>query len=139
MGRKPNPSKRDVSRRQVLPRFPEGILTFLLTDIEGSTPLWERHPGVMGAALARHEALIAESVASHGGQLTDEPSWTLQAPKAPGLQGATELFLLVKRAKRQPLAVRFAIGAEVQTAFGRIPLRRYADEQLLDRSWTLLA
>ena len=45
------------------------MLTFLLTDIEGSTPLWERHQTVMGASLARHEALITEAVASHAGQL----------------------------------------------------------------------
>jgi len=41
--------------------LPEGVLTFLLTDIEGSTPLWERHRGVMGAALAQHEALITRA------------------------------------------------------------------------------
>jgi len=51
------------------PGLPEGIVTFLLTDIEGSTPLWETHRAAMSTALARHEALIAEAVASHGGQL----------------------------------------------------------------------
>jgi class 3 adenylate cyclase len=69
MGGKPNQSKRNVSRRQTRARLPEGILTFLLTDVEGSTPWWERHQAVMGTALARHEALIRETVASHGGQL----------------------------------------------------------------------
>jgi class 3 adenylate cyclase/tetratricopeptide (TPR) repeat protein len=49
--------------------LPDGIVTFLLTDIEGSTPLWESHTAAMSTALARHEALIAEAVASHGGQL----------------------------------------------------------------------
>ena len=49
--------------------LPEGIVTFLLTDIEGSTSLWEAHSAAMSAALARHEALIAEVVASHGGRL----------------------------------------------------------------------
>jgi hypothetical protein len=49
--------------------LPEGVLTFLLTDIEGSTPLWERHRGVMGAALAQHEALITRAVAAHAGRL----------------------------------------------------------------------
>jgi class 3 adenylate cyclase len=34
----------------------EGILTFLLTDIEASTPLWERHGAAMGAALAGHQS-----------------------------------------------------------------------------------
>ena len=48
--------------------LPQGILTFLLTDIEGSTPLWERHAEAMGAALAQHQALIARVVAAHRGQ-----------------------------------------------------------------------
>jgi class 3 adenylate cyclase len=51
------------------PELPEGVVTFLLTDIEGSTPLWETHTAAMTTALARHEALIAEAVASHGGEL----------------------------------------------------------------------
>jgi class 3 adenylate cyclase len=49
--------------------LPDGILTFLLTDIEGSTPLWERHRAVMGAALAQHEELVARAVGAHGGRL----------------------------------------------------------------------
>ena len=59
--------------------LPDGILTFLLTDIEGSTPLWERHRAVMGAALAQHEELIARarcagsSPTSPGS--TRRPSW----------------------------------------------------------------
>jgi class 3 adenylate cyclase len=51
------------------PGLPEGIVTFLLTDIEGSTPLWERHRAAMGTALARHEALVAGAVAAHAGLL----------------------------------------------------------------------
>jgi class 3 adenylate cyclase/tetratricopeptide (TPR) repeat protein len=69
MGRKAEDSNSKAGRRRAPARFPEGILTFLLTDIEGSTPLWEQHQATMGAALTRHEALIAEAVASHGGQL----------------------------------------------------------------------
>ena len=49
--------------------LPQGVLTFLLTDIEGSTPLWERHGAAMGAALSRHQALIARAVAAHQGRL----------------------------------------------------------------------
>jgi class 3 adenylate cyclase/tetratricopeptide (TPR) repeat protein len=45
------------------------MVTFLLTDIEGSTGLWETHRTTMGAALARHEALIADAVGSNGGHL----------------------------------------------------------------------
>jgi class 3 adenylate cyclase len=58
---------RETSTRP--PELPEGVVTFLLTDIEGSTPLWETHTAAMSVALARHEALVSEVVASHGGRL----------------------------------------------------------------------
>ena len=35
----------------------EDVYTFLLTDIEGSTRLWEADPDAMRKALARHDAL----------------------------------------------------------------------------------
>src|SRR5579864_3731492 len=47
--------------------LPAGTLTFLLTDIEGSTRLWEQHPARMRGAVARHQELIAASVAAHSG------------------------------------------------------------------------
>ena len=48
-------------------RLPTGTVTYLFTDVEGSTRLWERHPAAMGAALARHDELIEETVRRHGG------------------------------------------------------------------------
>jgi predicted ATPase/class 3 adenylate cyclase len=47
--------------------LPSGTVTFLLTDVEGSTALWESAPGSMQAALARHDALIAAGIEQHGG------------------------------------------------------------------------
>ena len=35
---------------------PTGTVTFLFTDIEGSTKRWEAHPDTMRTALARHDA-----------------------------------------------------------------------------------
>jgi class 3 adenylate cyclase len=37
---------------------PSGTLTFLITDIEGSTRLWESAPEVMPAALASHDSIL---------------------------------------------------------------------------------
>jgi DNA-binding SARP family transcriptional activator len=48
---------------------PTGTVTFLLTDVVGSTPLWHTHPVDMGAAISRHDTLIAEAVGTHGGLL----------------------------------------------------------------------
>jgi len=44
-----------------------GIATFLFTDIEGSSRLWEREPDRMGAALARHDAIIRGAVERNHG------------------------------------------------------------------------
>src|SRR5579862_8117364 len=48
---------------------PTGTVTFLFTDIEGSTRLWESAPEATGAALARHDELVRASVEGHGGYL----------------------------------------------------------------------
>ena len=49
--------------------FPTGTVTFLFTDIEGSTTLWERHPEAMRQALVRHDALVEQIVAAQGGHV----------------------------------------------------------------------
>jgi class 3 adenylate cyclase len=43
--------------------------TFLFTDIEGSTQLWEQHPDAMREALARHDALLRAAVEQHAGRV----------------------------------------------------------------------
>src|SRR5438876_3657979 len=47
--------------------LPTGTVTFLFTDIEGSTRLWEQHPEAMRAALARHDALLRHAIEAHAG------------------------------------------------------------------------
>jgi class 3 adenylate cyclase len=47
--------------------LPSGTVTFLLTDVEGSTALWEQAPEAMRTALARHDALFEAAVRDHGG------------------------------------------------------------------------
>jgi predicted ATPase/class 3 adenylate cyclase len=49
--------------------FPTGTVTFLFTDIEGSTRLWEGYPAPMQAALARHDVLLRETIETHGGHV----------------------------------------------------------------------
>jgi predicted ATPase/class 3 adenylate cyclase len=47
--------------------LPSGTVTFLFTDLEGSTRLWEEHPDAMKAALACHDVMLREAVAKHDG------------------------------------------------------------------------
>ena len=44
-------------------------LTFLFTDVEGSTRLWERHPAARASALARHDALLRTAIEGRGGRV----------------------------------------------------------------------
>ncbi|HXZ73851.1 MAG TPA: DUF4062 domain-containing protein, partial [Streptosporangiaceae bacterium] len=47
--------------------LPAGTVTFLLTDIEGSTRLWETVPEAMEVALERHDSVLTEVIGGHGG------------------------------------------------------------------------
>ena len=50
-------------------KLPTGTVTFLFTDIEGSTQLWEKHPEAMKGALARHDSILREAIEANGGQV----------------------------------------------------------------------
>jgi class 3 adenylate cyclase len=52
-------------------RLPEGTITFMLTDLQGSTQAWERQPGAMRSATARHDAILADTVRDHTGALVE--------------------------------------------------------------------
>jgi class 3 adenylate cyclase len=49
--------------------LPSGTVTFLLTDIEGSTALWERQPEAMRLTVARHDALLTAGIEQRGGSV----------------------------------------------------------------------
>jgi class 3 adenylate cyclase len=42
--------------------LPTGTVTFLFTDVEGSSRLWEAHPDAMQDALARHDEIVRDAV-----------------------------------------------------------------------------
>src|SRR4029079_2357475 len=52
--------------------LPSGTVTFLFTDLEGSTRLWEEHPDAMRDALARHDQILHDAVTSHGGHVVKD-------------------------------------------------------------------
>lgn len=47
----------------------ERVFTFLFTDVEGSTRMWERDASVMSGVLARHDAILYEAVRDCGGEV----------------------------------------------------------------------
>jgi len=91
--------------------------TFLFTDIEGSTRLWEERARVMGAALAQHDQLLREAIESHRGTVIKTTGDGILAvfgdPAA-----AVDAALSAQRALRDatwgetgPLRVRMALHA----------------------------
>ncbi len=49
--------------------LPSGTVTFLFTDIEGSTQRWERNRAAMQAAVRRHETLVRAAIEAHAGHV----------------------------------------------------------------------
>ena len=83
---------------------PSGVVTFLLSDVVGSTALWERSAAAMDRALARHDELIADCVGSHGG-------WLLKA-KGEG-DSTFSVFVRATDAVAAAVACQRRLAAEV--------------------------
>jgi len=115
--------------------LPSGTLSFLFTDIEGSTRLWETQPESMRAALAEHDEIMRRAVAAHSGlvfkTIGDAFCAVFPTPSsaaAGAVQAQTAIADLSERTL--PLKVRIAIQtgqAELRDAdyFGP-PLNRVA-------------
>ena len=58
-----------ISEANGLAAVTDTTQTFLFTDIEASTRLWEEHPTAMPDALERHDRAITAAVTSHRGQV----------------------------------------------------------------------
>jgi class 3 adenylate cyclase len=48
---------------------PTGTVSFLFTDVERSTQMWEARPKQMAAAMARHDKILRALMASHRGHV----------------------------------------------------------------------
>ncbi|MEO6989951.1 MAG: adenylate/guanylate cyclase domain-containing protein [Candidatus Baltobacteraceae bacterium] len=92
--------------------LPTGTVTFVFSDIEGSTQRWEADPPAMTAALRRHDALVRASVESHGGYVfkTIGDAFCSAFQRAPDALGAA-------------LHAQRALGAEDFTAVDGLRIR----------------
>ena len=99
----------------MVPSPPTGTVTFLFTDIEGSTELWEKNPEGMRLALARHDENLRETVESHGGFVFKTVGDAFccafaSAPEAVGAALAAQRALVGQEwSETGPLRVRMAL------------------------------
>jgi predicted ATPase/class 3 adenylate cyclase len=95
--------------------LPTGTVTFLFTDLERSTRLWEEQPDAMRAALARHDDLLTQGVESEGGHVVKSTGDGLHAvfgtaEAAVGAALACQLALTSERwGTTGPLRVRMGL------------------------------
>ena len=81
--------------------LPSGTVTFLFTDLEGSTRLWQEHPEAMPSALARHDEIVRTAIDEHGGVVV----------KTTG-DGAHAVFADAHDAVSAAVAAQRALGAQ---------------------------
>src|SRR5829696_8319575 len=100
---------------QQMPELPSGTVTFLFTDVEGSTKLWERYPQAMEASMARHDELLRGVMESSGGFVfkTIGDAFCVAFPSAPhaleAALAAQRALLSEEREKTGPLRTRMAL------------------------------
>lgn len=99
------------------------VYTFLFTDVEGSTRLWERYPAPMNRALQLHDAILRESIGARGGSVfkTMGDAFYAVFPDSASAMGAAseaQQALLARTAEGSfgPLRVRMAIHTGVAYA-----------------------
>ncbi|OBJ08137.1 regulator [Mycobacterium sp. 1465703.0] len=109
-------SSLDIAVSQQVPSVTRAV-TFLLTDIEGSTAAWEADADAMAVALARHDELVEQVVTSRGGRLIKtrgEGDATFSVFDRPSAAAAAALELQDAIAQEpwalhQPIRVRMAL------------------------------
>ena len=92
--------------------LPSGTVTFLFTDLEGSTRLWEQHPEAMRPALARHDAILRDAVVEHDGHVV----------KSTG-DGFHAVFATAHDGMHAAVAMQQALAAESFGDVGRLHVR----------------
>jgi predicted ATPase/class 3 adenylate cyclase len=92
-----------------------GTVTFLFSDLESSTRLWEEHAEAMPAALAGHDRILRDAVAAHGGHVVKSTGDGLHAvfqtaPAAAAAAVAAQRALAEQRwGATGPLRVRMGL------------------------------
>src|SRR5205814_5462863 len=104
--------------------LPIGTVTFLFTDIEGSTSLWEQYPQAMRAAVDRHHAMLREAIETRHGRvftIAGDAFCAAFATANEALAAALAAQIAISRADwgQTPIRVRMGLHTgEAEAAWG---------------------
>jgi predicted ATPase/class 3 adenylate cyclase len=101
---------------------PSGVVTFLFTDVEGSTRRWEADADAMRIALAAHDEVLRGAIEGHGGWLFKHTGDGVCAAFA-SPRSAVDAAVAAQRALELPVRMGIATGeAELRGAdyFGAV-------------------
>ena len=88
---------------------PSGVVTFLFTDVEGSTRRWEADAEAMRAALATHDEVLRQAIETHGGFLFKHTGDGICAAFA-SPRSAVDAAVATQRALELPVRMGIATG-----------------------------
>jgi class 3 adenylate cyclase len=88
---------------------PSGVVTFLFTDVEGSTSRWEKDANAMQAALAAHDEVLRLAIEVHGGFLFKHTGDGVCAAFA-SPRSAVDAAVAAQRALELPVRMGLATG-----------------------------
>ena len=124
LGMATDPARRPTTPGELVERLrtgwaqalPTGVVTFCLSDIEGSTAMWESDPAAMAQAQVRHDELIADCVSVEGGRLIEsmgEGDSTVSV-----FDSATGALEAAVAATRALATEQWPAGVQIRSRFG---------------------
>jgi class 3 adenylate cyclase/CHASE2 domain-containing sensor protein len=113
----PTSVARDLVDRSRRSGLPTGTITFLFTDVAGSTRAWEEWPQAMSGAMRRHDSLIEQAISEAGGALVrprgeGDSRFGVFVRPSDGIRAAAEIQRLLTAERwdtPEPVRIRMAL------------------------------
>src|SRR5262245_14916132 len=108
-----------LSQADVKPDLPSGTVTFLFTDVEGSTKLAQEHSNELRALLTRHQEILRQVVATYKGHIFQVVGDSFAAAfdsAMNALKAAAEAQRLLHHEKWSPAPIKVRMGIHTGSA-----------------------
>src|SRR5512135_423714 len=113
--------------RNLVAELPTGTVTFLFTDIEGSTSLAQQFPAKLPALLARHHAILQQTIQTHNGhvfQIIGDAFCAAFHTASDALQAALDAQRALQHEPWNPAPIKVRMGIHTGTAQAGVTAER---------------